>query len=72
MANGTITASALVMTFDGGKDENGDPLLVTKTFRNIEPGASFDALLAVASQLAPLQQHPLVKIERDDTSAITA
>ncbi|TGA98434.1 DUF1659 domain-containing protein [Sporolactobacillus shoreae] len=72
MANSTITASAFVLTFDGGQDQNGDPIVLTKAFRNIKPAASYDALLAIAGKLAPLQQHPLAAVERDDTSEITA
>ncbi|RYM06492.1 DUF1659 domain-containing protein [Sporolactobacillus sp. THM7-7] len=72
MATGTIKASTLVLTFDNGVDESGKPVFLTKSFRNIKPGASFDALLAVAEQLASLQKHPLVMVERDDTSTITA
>ncbi|WP_100487063.1 DUF1659 domain-containing protein [Sporolactobacillus pectinivorans] len=72
MANSTIAASAFVLTFDGGKDGKGNPILLTKAFRNIKPAASYGALLAIAGKLAPLQQHPLVSVERNDTSEITA
>lgn len=68
----TITKSAFVLTFGNGQDENGKDVFLTKTFRNIKPAAPEDALLAVAGKLAPLQQHPLVSVERDDTSEITA
>jgi Protein of unknown function (DUF1659). len=72
MANSMITTSALVLTFDGGLDQNGEPVLLTKAFRNIKAAASYDALLAIAGKLAPLQQHPLVTVERDDSATITA
>ncbi|RYL89282.1 DUF1659 domain-containing protein [Sporolactobacillus sp. Y61] len=72
MANSAITQSAFVLTFDGGLDEEDKPVVLTKVFRNIKPAASADALLAIAGKLAPLQQHPFVSVERDDTSEITA
>lgn len=71
MANSTITASVFVMNLDGGLDEKGEQILLTKSFRNIKPAASYDGLLAVAQQLAPLQKHALLSIERNDTSEIT-
>lgn len=72
MANSSITASALVLSLDGGVDQNGDPVILTKTFRNIKAAAPYDALLAIAGKLAPLQQHALVTVERDDSTTITA
>lgn len=71
MANSTITASVFVMNLDGGLDEKGEQILLTKSFRNIKPAASHDGLLAVAQQLAPLQKHALLSIERNDTAEIT-
>ncbi|MCO7174992.1 DUF1659 domain-containing protein [Sporolactobacillus kofuensis] len=71
MANSTITASVFVMNLDGGLDEQGEQVLLTKSFRNIKAAAAHDGLLAVAEQLAPLQKHPLISIERNDTAEIT-
>lgn len=71
MANSTITQSALVLTFDNGLDAQGKPAYAAKSFRNIKPAAPYDALLAVAQKLEPLQQHGLISVERDDTSKIT-
>ncbi|MDD9147905.1 MULTISPECIES: DUF1659 domain-containing protein [unclassified Sporolactobacillus] len=72
MATSTITESAMVLTFDNGLNEKGEPAYVTKSFRNIKPNASYDALLAIAQKLGPLQQHALISVERNDTAKITA
>ncbi|MCO7128090.1 DUF1659 domain-containing protein [Sporolactobacillus shoreicorticis] len=70
MATRTITESVFVMNLSGGLDEKGEQILLTKSFRNIKPAASEDGLLAIARKLAPLQQHPLVSVERNDTAEI--
>jgi hypothetical protein len=70
MATSTITASVFVMNLSGGLDESGEQILLTKSFRNIKPAASQDGLLAIAQKLAPLQQHALSSVERNDTAEI--
>ncbi|MCQ2009758.1 MAG: DUF1659 domain-containing protein [Sporolactobacillus sp.] len=70
MATSTITESVFVMNLNGGLDEKGEQILLTKSFRNIKPAASENSLLAIAQKLAPLQQHPLISVERNDTAEI--
>ncbi|WKB35479.1 DUF1659 domain-containing protein [Terrilactibacillus sp. S3-3] len=70
MANGTLVSSTFVMVLDGGLDTDGKQILKKKSFRNIKAGAAHDALYTVASNLAPLQQHPLLSVERDDATTI--
>ncbi|MFT8362787.1 MAG: DUF1659 domain-containing protein [Sporolactobacillus sp.] len=72
MATNTISASTLVMTFDGGMGSNGKQTLITKTFRNIKSGAPYDDLYAVAEKLQPLQKYALLAVERNDKIDITA
>lgn len=70
MANGTLVSSSFVLVFDGGLDADGKQILKKKSFSNIKAGAAHDALYAVASKLTPLQQHPLLSVERDDATTI--
>lgn len=72
MATASIKDSTFVLSFDGGFDENDEPIVLTKSFQNIKAGADYDALLAIAQKFVPLQQHPLLTVERDDTNVINA
>ncbi|MCL1631469.1 DUF1659 domain-containing protein [Sporolactobacillus sp. CPB3-1] len=71
MATSTITESAFVMTLNGGQDEKGETIVLTKSFRNIKPAAAEASLLSIARKLAPLQQHELITVERHDSAEIT-
>ncbi len=71
MANGTVFQSTFVLTFDAGMDAKGKPSVKRKSFRNITTLATQDQLYRVAAALAPLQQLPLVSVERDDAIEIT-
>ncbi|MFX3616167.1 MAG: DUF1659 domain-containing protein [Sporolactobacillus sp.] len=72
MATSSITASTLNLNLDGGMNEAGKAIVITKSFRNIQSAAPYDALLAIAQKLQPLQQHALISVERNDTVEISA
>lgn len=71
MATSTVLQSTLVLSFDNGVDAKGKPVVKRKAFRNIKTAATQDQLYNVASVLAPLQQLPLISVERDDAAQIT-
>ena len=72
MATSTIKDSRMVLTFDGGVDLDGNPVLKRKYYNGINTQATTDQLYAVANALQPLQQYPLVSVERDDVFDILA
>lgn len=70
MATSTIKNSQLRLIFETGVDGEGNPIYRNKNFNNIKTDASADALYAIATALAPLQEHVLSEIERNDTSSL--
>ncbi|BBN98116.1 MULTISPECIES: DUF1659 domain-containing protein [Sporolactobacillus] len=72
MATSKIIASVFVMNLNGGLDDQGKPVTLSKSFRNIKAEAAPDSLLTIAQKLAPLQQHELISVERNDTTDILA
>ncbi|MFC7393025.1 DUF1659 domain-containing protein [Scopulibacillus cellulosilyticus] len=67
MAMSTLTDTALVMSLDGGMNKDGKPVIKKKSFRNVKINATDDQLYNVAKAIAPLQQYPLISIERNNT-----
>lgn len=70
MATTTLKNSRLRLIFETGVDGEGNPIYRNKNFNNIKTEATADALFAMASVLAPLQEHPLHEVERNDTSSV--
>lgn len=62
--------STLKLQFETGMDEFGGSTFKTKSFRNIRTDAPTEALYEIVTKLKDLQQHPLVKVTRDDESLI--
>ncbi|GAA0604736.1 hypothetical protein GCM10009001_22450 [Virgibacillus siamensis] len=72
MAVAQMVASRLSLILDDGLDpESGKQLFKSKSFNNVKTEATADQLFAIADAVAPLQQRPLVNIERKDNSEIT-
>lgn len=63
-------ASRLVLTLDDGVDDEGNPRTKTKSFNNVKPGATDEALFNVADSLAQLQTRDLVSIDRQDRAQL--
>lgn len=63
-------ASRLVLTLDDGVDNEGNPRTKTKSFNNVKPDASDEALFNVANSLAPLQTRTLISIDRHDQAEL--
>ncbi|WP_010530117.1 DUF1659 domain-containing protein [Lentibacillus jeotgali] len=73
MAEQQMVSSRLRLILDDGFDEmSGKQLFKTKGFNNVKPQATADQLYAIATSVAGLQQRPLVEVERNDSSEITA
>lgn len=72
MATATLASSRLSVTFDAGVDGDGDPVYTRKSFNNVKPDAENDDLYDIVQALAPLQEHELSTIERDNTFILTA
>lgn len=72
MAQSTITDSQLQLILEEGMDQEGKPIWKNKNFNNVKVSATTDQLYAVTNVLVPLQQSPLIAIERNNTEAITS
>jgi hypothetical protein len=72
MANQSLYASTLRVTFETGLNEKGEPMLKRKAFSNVKPSSTADQLFQSGQALATLQKHTLVEIARQDTASIIA
>ena len=61
----------LQLVLSEGQDGDGNMLLKRKSFNNVKTNATDEQLHTVSIALAPLQQHILVDIARDDRSLLT-
>ncbi|TMN21765.1 DUF1659 domain-containing protein [Lentibacillus cibarius] len=72
MAVAQLVDSRMRLILDDGVDEvSGKQLYKTKGFNNVKTDATADQLYAIANAVAPLQQRPLLEVERNDSSNIT-
>jgi len=68
-----VTRSQLRLTLITGSDEiTGQTIYKSKSFNNVKPSANAEQLFSVANALASLQSHPLHKVERNDSSEVSA
>ncbi|MDQ0217329.1 DUF1659 domain-containing protein [Peribacillus cavernae] len=72
MANQSLYASTLRVTYETGLNEKGEPQLKRKAFSNVKTSATADQLLQTAQSMANLQQFIVVEIARQDTASIIA
>ncbi|GAA0438993.1 hypothetical protein GCM10008983_14860 [Lentibacillus halophilus] len=56
---------------DGVDDVSGKQLHKTKGFNNVKTDATTDQLYTIANAVTPLQQRPLMNVERNDSFDIT-
>lgn len=61
----------LQLVLSEGQDGDGNMLLKRKSFNNVKTNATDEQLHTVSIVLAPLQQHILIDIARDDRSLLT-
>lgn len=72
MAAANLYETKLRMTFETGMDEKGKPIYKAKTLNNIKKEATTDQLFQVAQAFSALSNDSLFKIDRNDTTDITA
>lgn len=71
MATAHLSASRLRLIYYVGDDpKDGKPIYANKNFNQVKTDATPDQLYAVAVAIASLNEHPLYKVERYDTSEI--
>ncbi|SIS89860.1 DUF1659 domain-containing protein [Salimicrobium salexigens] len=64
------TGSALNIKFHTGRNVEGKPTYKTKSFRNVRTDAPTQSLYEVVLKLKDLQQHPIIKVTREDESLL--
>ncbi|WP_209121131.1 DUF1659 domain-containing protein [Alkalihalobacillus sp. BA299] len=67
-----LTNSRLIIVFETGVNEIGEPILKTKSFNNIKTASTDEQLKAVADALTPLQAWTPYKIERNNVYSLEA
>jgi Protein of unknown function (DUF1659) len=72
MATAVIATSRLRLVFQVGMDDDGKPLLIAKTFSNIQKSATADQLFQAAQAIIGLSGDTLSNIERVDNSDLLA
>ncbi|NYE08560.1 hypothetical protein F4694_005408 [Bacillus niacini] len=72
MAQAVVTASKLRLVFQVGMDDDGKPVLKSKTFNNIQKSATPDQLLQAAQALIGLSNDTLSNIERVENADLLA
>jgi hypothetical protein len=72
MAQSLLVGTKLKMVFQTGIDDDGKPILRTKTFSNVRKEATANQLFQAANALAVLCNDPLNTLERTDSSEIIA
>lgn len=71
MAEALLDKSVLRINYITGQKENGDPIVRAKSYNNVNPDATPEALLETAEALSSLQTEPLHSVWRNDTLMIT-
>ena len=70
MAQGLLESTKLRIVFDAGIDNEGNPILKTRSFNNVKKEATADQLFQAAQAIAVLCNDELNKVERNDSSEI--
>lgn len=62
--------SSLRLTVQTGVDDQGEPVSANRSYNRVKPTASDEGLYQVALQLAQLQVHPLMWVQRLDQAQL--
>ncbi|HOB86408.1 MAG TPA: DUF1659 domain-containing protein [Bacillota bacterium] len=68
--NETPVRTRLQIRLRQGFDEEGNPILVTRTYANIKPESSSEDLYRIAQQMMSLQEHALEAVFRLDDAEL--
>ncbi|GHH99438.1 DUF1659 domain-containing protein [Neobacillus kokaensis] len=72
MAQALLTGTKLRLVFQVGMDEEGKPIMKSKTFSNVKKDSTTDQLFQAAIAISGLTNDMLNNLERNDTSEILA
>ncbi|MEH7415778.1 DUF1659 domain-containing protein [Neobacillus drentensis] len=70
MAQGLLETTKLRLVFQLGIDNEGSPILKSKTFSNVSKTATADQLFQAAHAISVLCEGMLNKVERNDSTEI--
>ncbi|MEH7096666.1 DUF1659 domain-containing protein [Neobacillus vireti] len=70
MAEALLEGTKLRLVFDGGIDNEGNPILKSRTFNNIKKESTVDQLYQAAQAISALCKDPLNSVERTDNLEI--
>ena len=62
--------SSLKIRFNHGADTHWKAIIKTKSFANVKPSVSNDALYAVATAISSLQEHDLYEVSKVDNTTL--
>lgn len=66
----SINGSALQLILNTGVDAQGNPVLKTRKYSSVKPGATAQGIYDVAIAISSLQKHTLNSIVRQDDSLV--
>ncbi len=70
MAQAIMTNSKVLLSYETGLNEKGEPIFKTKTYSNVKQEATANQLYQVAQALSSLSKHPLSGVKRNDVSEL--
>ncbi|MED4228046.1 DUF1659 domain-containing protein [Neobacillus cucumis] len=70
MAQALLAGTKLRLLFDAGIDNEGNPILKSRSFNNIKKEATVDQLFQAAQAISALCNDSLSRVERTDNSEI--
>lgn len=70
MANLTFDSATLKLVFQAGIDENGDPIINSKTYRNLRSNLTAERLAGVVQALMTLSNNPVLYASTSRTEKI--
>ncbi len=70
MAAFNFESATLKLNFETGVDEQGKPVLTSKTYRNVRPNLEASKLASVAQAISSLTKYPLYDVQRSVTESI--
>ncbi|MEH7076661.1 DUF1659 domain-containing protein [Neobacillus drentensis] len=72
MAKSLLEGTKLRLVFEAGMDEDGKPILRSKTFSNVRKEGTTDQFFQAALAISVLCNDTLYKVERNDSTEIIA
>ena len=70
MAQAILTNSKLLLSYETGLNEKGEPIFRTKTYSGVKQEVMADQLYQVAQALSSLSNDPLSGMKRNDVSEL--